>query len=134
MTIPPNVKTYELSSSILWIDEKGIVYSLPKPGAPPEITMEEVKKEMDKFRQIIGNKKVCLIIESNANSKAPKKEQRDAIAAELDSVTKAMAIISTSPLSRMIANLFFGLKPPPYPVKMCSSEEEARSWMQQYCN
>ncbi|MGZ3883914.1 MAG: DUF7793 family protein, partial [Bacteroidia bacterium] len=60
------------------------------------------------------------------------KHQRDFIAEQLSSVTKAMAIITSSPLSRMIANLFFGLKPPPYPVKMFTNENEAKAWILQY--
>ena len=52
----------------------------------------------------------------------------------VESVTKAMAIISASPLGRMVANLFFGFKPPVYPVKFCATQEEAKEWIKQYLN
>ncbi|MGZ4038526.1 MAG: DUF7793 family protein, partial [Bacteroidia bacterium] len=117
MEIPANTKTYDMQGSTIWIDEKGIVYSVPKPDAPADQSIEEMEKEMVRLREIIGTQKVCFVLESNKNSKAPPKHQRDFIAEQLSSVTKAMAIITSSPLSRMIANLFFGLKPPPYPVK-----------------
>lgn len=129
---PQNVKTYDLSTSTLWFDQEGILYSIPKPGVPPDLNREEILKEMDKFRAITGNKKVCLISEGNPNSKPPSKAERDFIAEQINDVVKAMAIVTTSPVARMIANLFFGLKPPPYPAKMFNNEKEALEWIKQY--
>jgi hypothetical protein len=132
MEIPKNVKTHELTSSIMWFDDKGILYSVPKPGIPPDLSNEEIHKEMEKFREITNHQKVCIVSEANPNSKPPTKEQRDFIAEQINSVVKAMAIVSTSPVARMIANLFFGLKPPPYPTKMFTDEKEAVKWIEQY--
>jgi len=87
---------------------------------------------MDEFRKITGGKKTCMILETDSSAPPPKKEDRDWIAQELDSVTKAMGIISTSPLGRMLANLFFGFKPPAYPVKFFSNQVEAKEWIKQY--
>jgi hypothetical protein len=132
MEIPKNVKTLELKSSIIWFNEDGILYSVPKPGIPPDLNFEEIKKEMDHLREFIGHKKVCFLAESNPNSKPPNKQERDFIAEQINSVTKAMAIVTSSPVSKMIANLFFGLKPPPYPAKMFSNEQDAKEWIKQY--
>ncbi|MGZ4042766.1 MAG: DUF7793 family protein, partial [Bacteroidia bacterium] len=114
MEIPEGAKTYELSSSIIWFED-GILFSNPKPGVPPVLTMEEINEEMKVFRSIAGNKKMCLVAESSPKSPPPPKDQRDFIAEQITSITKAMALVTTSPVSKMIANLFFGLKPPPYP-------------------
>ena len=73
-----------------------------------------------------------MIAETDKSSPPPKKEDRDWIARELNSVIKALAIISTSPLGKMLANLFFGLKPPPYPYKFFSNEIDAKEWIKQY--
>ena len=132
MEIPPGAKTYELSSSVIWIDENGILFSNPKPGVPPVLTMEEIMKEMQLFKSVTNNKKVCIVAETNSKSPPPPKDQRDFIAEQINSITKAFAIVTTSPVSRMIANLFFGLKPPPYPMKMFSNKEEAVEWIKQY--
>jgi hypothetical protein len=132
MEIPADKKTFEMSSSILWFDEDGILFSIPKPGMPPELTMDEILQEMEKFRVITGNKKVCMIAESNSKSRPPNKSERDFIAEQINSVTKAMAIITISPVTRMIANLFFALKPPTYPAKMFTNEKEAKEWIRQY--
>lgn len=46
MEILAGVKTYELTSSLMWFDENGILFSCPKPEVPPVRTTEEIKKEM----------------------------------------------------------------------------------------
>lgn len=132
MKPPENAKIIEWPTSIMWFDEDGILYSVSKPGDHPPQTREESQKQMEKFREITGGKKTCMILETSKTSRSPQKEDRDWIARELDSVTRAMAIISTSPLSRMVANLFFGFKPPAYPVKFFSDKEEAKAWIKQY--
>ena len=132
MEIPKNVKTIELGSSILWFDEDGVLYSIPKPGAIRVSTKEETLKQMNELRKITGGEKKCMILQTDSSAPPPKKEDRDWIAKELESVMKAMAMISTSPLSRMVANLFFGFKPPSYPVKFFSNEKDAKQWINQY--
>lgn len=133
MEIPKDAKIIDWTTSIIWFDEDGVMYSMPKPGIPePELTREETLAQMTEFKKIIGNEKRCMILETNSHSKPPRKEDRDFIADQLNQITKAMGVISTSPLSRMIANLFFGLKPPPYPVKFFSNEKEAKEWIKQY--
>ena len=132
LTPPENAKIIDWPTSTLWFDEDGILYSQPKKGAPQPQTREESMVQMDAFRKLVGGKKTCMILETDNSATTPKKEDRDWIAAELNSVTKAMAIISTSPLGRMVANLFFGLKPPAYPVKFFANQTEAKEWIKQY--
>ncbi len=133
LQIPDNIKTHQLTNSTVWFDEEGILYSQPNDVPDPDLTDEEIMREMEKFRAITGNKKVCMIAEAHPKGgKPPKKEQRALIAKEISSVTKAMAIITTSSLSRMIINLFFGFRPPDYPVKMFKSEAEAKEWIRKY--
>src|ERR1041385_4904076 len=133
MKIPENAKLIDWQTSWMWFDEDGVLYSQPKEGAiEPELTREETAEQMKKFKEMTGGKRVCMILETNSSSKAPKKEDRDFIAEQLSEVTQAMGVITTSPLSRMSANLFFGLKPPPYPVKFFSNETEAKAWIKQY--
>ena len=134
MEPPKNTQIIEWPTSTMWFDEDGVLYSVPKPGSAalqPQ-TKEEALRQMDVFRKLIGDKKTCMIAETDKSSPPPKKEDRDWIARELNSVIKALAIISTSPLGKMLANLFFGLKPPPYPYKFFSNEIDAKEWIKQY--
>ena len=130
--IPKNTRVLELPSSTIWFDKDGILYSVGKPMQGPR-TMDEIMEDMIKVRGFIGDRKVCIIVESNSKSEAPPREHRDAVAEALGSVTKAMAIVSSSPLSRMVANLFFSFKPPAYPMKLFSNPQDARTWLLKHC-
>jgi hypothetical protein len=132
MQIPKDRPKLELLSSTFWIDDEGIAFSKPKENAPQDLSREQIASEMQKLRKFLNNKKVCLVSESDPNSRPPKKEDRDYIADEISSIVKALAIITNSPVSRMLANLFFSFKPPQYPVKMFSSEKDAVEWIRQY--
>jgi hypothetical protein len=132
MEIPANQKIYHLTSSVIWISDEGIVYSKIREDAPEERTNEEISQDMAQLKKIIGDKKVCLVGESSPRQKPMKKEQRDFIAEQINSIVKAMAIVTSSPLSRMMANLFFSFKPPQYPVKMFQNEKDATEWIRQY--
>jgi len=132
MEIPKNVKTYTIHSSILWFNEEGILYSKPMPGNPPELPKEEIIKELEKFKAIIGNKKVRMLVEVNPNLRPQTKSERDFIAEIINDIIGAMAVVTTSPLARMSAKLFFGLKPPAYAAKIFSNEMDALEWLRQY--
>jgi hypothetical protein len=132
MNIPTDATVHEMKTSYIWISKEGILFSKPKLNAIPAESREEIIAEMKALREIMNHRKMCLVLESDPNSRPPAKEMRDFIAEELASISKAMAIVTTSPLSRMIANLFFSFKPPEYPVKMFANEEEATRWVRQY--
>jgi hypothetical protein len=129
MEIPKNVKAIEFPTSTMWFDENGILCSISKK-APPQ-SIEESKKGMEEFYKIFGNEKHCMLIDIT-NASPTNKEARDYAATELPKVVKAIAMISNSALGRMLANLFFGLKPPPYPAKMFSNETKAKEWLKTY--
>jgi hypothetical protein len=80
--------------------------------------------------EITAGKKMCMIIEGHPKAETPRKEDRDFIAEKLGEVTSAMAVLTPSPVSRMVANLFFLFKPAPYPMKMFVSVSEAKIWLQ----
>lgn len=129
MTPPDNVEIHESSGGIWWISED-VLYSIGKKDAP-KLSKEEGLKELELFKEIIGDRKICMVLDIT-HAKPSQREERDLAAVELEKLVKAMAMVTTSPLGRMVANLFFGLKPPSYPVKMFSNIEDAKVWIKQY--
>jgi hypothetical protein len=132
MKIPFDRKVIEMPGSLIWFDQEGVLSIVPKDDAASARSIEQIKSEMNELRNIIGEKKVCIVMETNNRGTSPPKEQRDFIAKEINSITKAMALVTSSPLSRMVANIFFSFKPPTYPYKLFSNEEDAREWIKQY--
>ncbi|MCE3229042.1 MAG: hypothetical protein K0S32_3593 [Bacteroidetes bacterium] len=129
LLIPTDIKTHELSNSIVWIEDD-ILFSKPKPGPFIHSTREIMLEDLHKFKQITGGKKMCMIIEGHPQAETPPKEDRDFISDKLSEVTKAMAILTPSAVSRMVANLFFLFKPAPYPMKMFVNVSDAKAWLQ----
>jgi hypothetical protein len=132
MEIPGNVTPLETRTSIIWKSPEGIVYSTPKPSAPTTSTDEEIIADIKKFKDYFGDQKVCIILEANPKTSGTPKAQRDLVAESLNSVVKALAIISNSPVTKMVANLFFSLKPPGYPIKMFTEVKEAEEWIRKH--
>ena len=134
MKPPENAVIHDEPNSVWWIDESGIFCSVSKRN-PVEQTREDGIKRLEEFKKTIGDKKVCLLMdisEARPNPRMESREERDFAAGELAKIVKAMAIISRNPLGRMLANLFFSLKPPPYPMKMFTDEHEAKEWLKQH--
>ena len=129
MEPPKNAEVIDWETSTMWFDKDGVLYSISKK-VPPQ-TMEQVKQSLEDFKKIIGNKKISMIIDVT-NTGESTKETRDFAAVEFPKFVKAIAMISKSPLGKMLANLFFKVKKQPYPVKMFNDEREAKEWIMQY--
>lgn len=129
MEPPKDAKLIHSSNSVSWIEEPDTICIISKKGPQPSI--EEQQREMEKFRQEFGDKKFRMLIDITEAS-ASTKEARDFAAEELPKITKAIAMISRSALGKMLANLFLGLKPPPYPTKLFSDEASAREWLSKF--
>jgi hypothetical protein len=129
MTIPDNVTLIEQPTGVMWFGDDGILCVIGKKAEAQ--TLDEAKKSTQDLKKMVGNKKICMLMDITESSPSTK-EVRDYTAQELLGLTKALALISRSALGKMVANLFFGLKPPPYPAKMFTEEREAREWLKQY--
>jgi stage II sporulation SpoAA-like protein len=127
--VPENVKIFDTKTSTFWFDEDGILYSISKKVKPQ--SLEETKQLLEEFRSIIGNKKVCMLLDVT-NSSESTREVRDYAAEEFPKLVKAIAMVSESALGKMLANLFFRIKTQPYPTKMFNNEQEAKDWLMQY--
>jgi microsomal dipeptidase-like Zn-dependent dipeptidase len=129
LTIPEHAKIIELPTSTIWFDDTGILCAISKKAKAP--TLEESMKSMAEFRQKIGSEKVCMLIDVT-HSTETSREVRTYAAEELPKIVKAIAMVSSSALGKMVANLFFNLKSQPYPVKMFNDVTEAKVWLKNF--
>jgi hypothetical protein len=62
------------------------------------------------------------------------KQTREYAAKEFPKLVKALALVCKSPMSRVLAHLFFAVVSPPFPAKMFTTEADAKQWLMQYIN
>lgn len=133
MEPPRDAQVFDWARSIFWFGSDNIVYSVAKKNAsetsPP--SLEEVKINVAKFMEIVGNRKVCVLAEVTFAIE-PNREIRDFVAEEFPKCIKAVAMISKSALGSLFANLFLSIKNRPYPTKIFTNEEEAKKWLKKY--
>lgn len=98
--------------------------------SPPQ-TIDQARESIVRLKEITNNMKVCMLIDVTHTNESSR-ELRDYAAEELPKLVKAIAMVSSSALGKMLANLFFSLKSQPYPVKMFNNEKEALAWLRQY--
>lgn len=129
MEPPKDAKVIDTYSATYWFDENGILCTVSKK-VPPQ-PLEDIKKTIEEFKQLLNDKKVCMLIDVT-NSGESSREVRDYAAVEFPKFIKAIAMVSNSELGKMLANLFFNLKHQSYPTRMFTNEAEAKEWLKQY--
>ena len=129
MKIPVDISTYETKLSTMWLDESGILCSVFKKGTI--ISMKNLVDSFEYTKKLAKGKKLFLLADLTDIS-VPNKEVRDFAAVETPKFVSAYAIITNSPLSNLLANMYLMLTKPPYPTKMFTNEKEAKAWLKQY--
>ena len=128
--IPKDRKLFDNRTSIGWIDDEGIFVSHSKKVSKGQ-TLEEFLTSSAEFKEFVGIKKVLLMAFID-NAQPAEKDVRDSSVEIMSATAKAFAMVGTKTFARMVVNIYFGLKPPTYPVKMFATEEEARKWLRKY--
>jgi hypothetical protein len=124
----PGDEIIETPTALVWVDEEGIAYFLPKKvKRTKENVTQGVKALTDRF----GESKVCMICDIT-HPPIYSREMRGLLARELPKMIKAMGVLACSPAGKMTANLLYLAWRPPYPVKIFTSEEQAKQWIRQY--
>ncbi|MFL5766194.1 MAG: hypothetical protein ACJ77K_19785 [Bacteroidia bacterium] len=83
------------------------------------------------IRQVSGQEKSCVIVDMTHCVPLTKK-LRDHLGGQLPEVVKAAAVVSESVYGKLVAEIFFTLKPQPYPHKIFENEAEAKKWLSGY--
>lgn len=111
MQTPDTPEFFEGPLATYWFDKDGIFYAKIKnvPRTP-----KKTKETFSFLRQLLNNKKVCYIVDATYLH-TQDKATRDYIAKQLPEMFKAIALISKTPLGKMVGNIFFRLNSVTYP-------------------
>ena len=123
----PLDEVIERDNDFLWFDQDGILCTVPKDEMK-DFTVAQMKEVVEEWDKEHEGEKYYMISVFHPKAKITK-AQRDYMAEAYAKYIKALAVINESALGRMAVNLFVGLKPPPYPLKMFKDKESAKSWL-----
>jgi hypothetical protein len=129
MDVSTSSSLYETALSHMWFEEDGVFCTKTKKGVA--ITRNNLQDTFNYIRLNAGAKKICWLGDVSEAS-PPTKEAQEFAAKETPNIIKALALVTRSRLSKMIANIFLLVKSPPYPVRMFNDEQEARKWLRKY--
>ena len=125
MDIPNNVQVHEHNLATFWLDENGFLNVISKTATRTVATMTDY---FTAVKKVTGNKKVFVI--SDVTTASPlDKTTRAFVNEEMKKNYHALALVSHSPVGRMIGNIVFTLSTPALPIKIFSNEKEARDWL-----
>ncbi len=128
MKIPENTRVYENSTSTYWFRDE-VLYLVAKKVKQPDLAV--IEAETEELKQRMGGRTCCAVIDvgQSRNSSPLVREHNSQ---QFPRMFRAIAFISQSATSRMLANIYLGTKPFDLPVKMCISEQEAEEWIKNY--
>lgn len=109
------------------LDPRGFVHTHVRAGS--EIQLEDAKENTAMVIAVSGGANYPILVDLR-KIKSISKEARDhfSMRGRKPNVT-AIAMLVSSPLSRIIGNFFLGLNKPTVPTRMFTSEEEGIAWM-----
>ncbi|MBI1800621.1 MAG: STAS/SEC14 domain-containing protein [Chloroflexi bacterium] len=113
----------------VWLGDDGIVRQIWAPQA--EISLAQAKESVAAIVRLTHGEYIPLLVDMR-RTKFVDREARAYYASPASRITKAVALLVSSPVSRVLANFFLGLHTPKVPIKMFTSETEALKWLKRF--
>jgi hypothetical protein len=129
ITPPPTAKTIETATTCCWLDDSGIAIFI----AEGTQTIENAKENMAVCRQLTSGKKTPVLLDFSNLTSMTREARAYYASEESSSIVSAVAIVTTSVISKLIGNFFIGLnKAAEAPVKIFTNVNEAKGWLRQF--
>lgn len=109
------------------LDPRGFIVSRVAPLA--EIDLEQARENTKKVRELSGDQVYPILVDIR-KIRSISKEARDHFAMrDRKPGVIAIAMLVSSPLSRIIGNFFLGLNHPVVPTRMFTDRDQAERWI-----
>ena len=119
----------ETRTAHLWLGDDDVLRAVFKQGAVENL--DEAKENVDVAAKLIGDRKVPVLIDMSGMKEISQAARGYYAGDKPASYSIAQALITRSPISRLIGNFFLGLNKPRHPVRLFTSEQEAMAWLRQ---
>jgi hypothetical protein len=116
--------TIDTTTATIWMEDN-IVRIKIKDGA--RVELKDAMEHVDAVWELCGDQKHVMLTDISRVA-STSREARAAYRAE-PSALSALAILTNSPISRVIAGFFVRVSQPGFPTKVFSNEASALSWL-----
>lgn len=123
----PEDPVVERINDFIWIDKHNIICSVPKENSV-KLSLKEFYDQISWWEENFGTERRYMVTVVNPHVKSTK-EERDLIAEIFPKYVLGLAVLNDSALGRMAINLFIGLRPPTYPLKVFKKATDAKNWL-----
>lgn len=114
-----------------WAEDSGLVWLRFKETGDHGI--EEAKQVVDAHEQVSGPRRARVMSDLRGLKTGADRHARAYYISERAARYKlCMAMLVGSPLQTIIGNIFVRLSRPPYPTKLFTDEDSARSWLESF--
>ena len=99
-----------------------------------EVTLDDAKNEVRFCSEINDGKKILYLADISQVNKVPREVRKYYSSEAACKYIKAIVLVTSSPVSRVIGNFFLGLNKPPVPIRLFDSVDEGNAWLMEFIN
>jgi len=118
----------ETRTAKLWVGEDNVLRA--RYGAGTCETLADAQANVAEAKKLAAGAMLPVLIDMSAMVSITKEARDYYSSAAPAAYSLAQALITASPLSRLIGNFFLGLNKPPMPVRLFTSESDALRWLE----
>jgi len=115
-------------SGPVWLNEDGIVITIGKLESQDT---ETARENMVYTKKVTGGKPRPLLVDMT-KVRSMSKGAREEYVQQGGATITAVALLTRSGVSNMIANIFISLNKPQVPVKLFTDPDKAKEWLMEY--
>jgi CheY-like chemotaxis protein len=127
MNKPNDTEIFEDELATFWFDKDDILYIITKTITR---TLEKSKSLIQNIKKTLGGKKAYCITDLTSAKEIPE-ESRAYYKKEVPSMFNAIAYVTQTELSRMVAAVYSLIFNPSVPTRIFSNESDARNWLKE---
>lgn len=117
------------SQKLYWDSENEIVWGALFANQVTEELAKENVDAQERLRDMVGKMKIRLLVDMTEITEISR-DARDYFANERTaSIQRATALLTRSPVSRVIGNFFMGLNKPISPTRLFTDQHKAIQWL-----
>lgn len=121
-------KQVMLRTARVMLGEDGIARYVALPGA--EVTLADAWETHQAIAALYAGGRYPLLVDIREVKSASREARNFFASADAATTTRAVALLVTSPVSRLIGNFFIHLSKPVFPVRLFTDEDECISWLE----